>query len=664
MPTQTDRAGGADRAALLLVLVALAAGMLIFFALPADPARLARFAPEQVAVFAIVDSSPQRRALLVYLALLVIGALGLRFVRPMAARPAPSWWPRAALAVIVAVQGVAFARMLRAVFLSPDWGGAVTLAIVAAYALAAMAFVWHRVLPRAVLVAVIAAGVLLAWWPLYDGTMQHVGATLMPWVDQHMAAVFSGGDMIGSGFRFLTDVPVNYGILTPLVSAALVRAGVDIDLLGVVHAVELFQALTLLLFLGAAWARSAGAPPRARLAAMLLMLLVTWPFLSMASQAVLLPNQSGFRFVMFPIAALCLVAMPRLSLRGSSVLAGALAALALLHNVETGVAVTAGLGLAWLLMFRDATWPAALGGVAAGVAAALAMLAIPAALHLAATGAWPPLDIGAGMSLFRRFGEGFGGLAPPLRLSAFFVLGHAGYVLVRALARLLGRAGEAPDPASAGIAAMIIAWSPYYANRPDDWNFWSFLALEALLLAPAIAAGLSRLALAGIALLLLLPNPPVAALRNDAYLRAMAAMPVAEGCGAGLSLAPDACATQRARVGELRRAAAAGDVLWITGYPYLTWELTGLRPLLPPLDLYAVAITNSDVAELAARIAAAKPRSILIDGVGGSVIGDAIPLPMRALHRRIAAAAGYRACASEALEFWEVWQPKGACAET
>lgn len=650
-----------DRPAMMLVWLAIAAGLIAFFALPADPARLAQFASEQVAAFSITDSSPQRRALLIYLGLLLVGAVVLRFLRPARPLAGPGWLLIAALAVIVALQGFALAQMLRATLRLWPVLGSSGLAVFVGYALAGAAFIWHRALPTALLAALIVLGVVLAWWPVSGGAMHHVSAVMLPWVDQHMAAVFSGGDMLASGFRFFADVPSNYGILTPLALGALVRAGVEIDLLHLVHLVEAFQALTLLLFLAAAWTRSAGGTVPARLATLLLLLLVTWPFLSMASQAVLLPNQSGYRFVMFPLAVLCLSSMARQSLIRASVLAGAVAGLALLHNLETGIAVTAGLGFAWLLTARQAPWGVRGVAFAVGLVAALAMLALPILLHLAATGIWPPLDIASGMGLFMRFGEGFGGLAPPLRATVIFVLCHAGYVFVRAAASLLGRREGGAEPACAGIAVMIIAWSPYYANRPDDWNFWTFLALEVLLLAPLLAAGLSQLGRAGIALILLVPNSAMAALNNQIYLRQAAAMPVVEACAAGLSLAPRACAEQQSRATELRRAGSSGDVLWITGYPYLTWELTGLRPRLMPLDLYAIAITEADIDILAVRIAASRPRAILIDGVPGSVIGDAIPAPMRALHRRIATAAGFRACASASLEFWEVWRPAGAC---
>lgn len=652
---------GVDLQAILLVLIAMSVALIVFFALPADTARLTRFAPEQVAAFSIADSSPQRRALIVYLGLLVAGAVGLRFLRLAMPRPGIPWPLVAVLVGLMLLQGLALARLLHGAMSLPPVSGVTTVAILAGYALAALAFVWHRSLHSGLLVILVVIGALLSWWPLQGGAMHNIPTLRMPWVDQHLTAVFSGGDMLASGFRFFTEVPANYGILTPLGLATTIKSGITIDLLWLVHLTEVFQALTLLFFLAAAWSHSADGSRRGRLGVMLLMMLVTYPFLSMASQAVLLPNQSGYRFVMFPLAALVLAAMPRLLLRAASALAGAMIGLALLHNVETGVAVTGGLGLAWLLLARSARAPVAVSGLLLGVAMALAMLIIPVALHLAAMGFMPPLDMGAGMSLFLRFGEGFGGLAPPIRAAVLFIFAHAGYVVVRALAHSLGRAGDEPAPASAGIAAMIIAWTPYYANRPDDWNFWSYLALYVLLLAPLIVAGLSRVVLAGIALLVLVPNSLTAALNDNLHLREAAGMPVVRGCGAGLSLALDACAEQLARAAELRSAAANGNTVWITGYPYLTWQLTRLRPLIPPLDLYATAISEDDVAKLAARIGAARPRAIFIDGIAGSVIGEAVPLPMRMLHRRIAMAAGYHRCAAAGLHFWEDWRPAGAC---
>jgi hypothetical protein len=292
--------------------------------------------------------------------------------------------------------------------------------------------------------------------------------------------------------------------------------------------------------------------------------------------------------------------------------------------------------------------------------AALATLSIPVALHLVATGSWPPGDVGAGIGMFRRFGEGFAGLAPQRRAAVLFVFGHAGYFVVRALAWLIGRDTAPPPVGSVGIAAMLIAWTPYFTNRPADWNFWTFLALEVLLLAPLIVASMARPLLAGIALLLLVPNVAMAAINIDRHVREMAAMDVVAGCGAGIALPPAACAEQRARVAELRRA-ADGSTLWMTGYPYLTWQMSRLRPLLPPLDFFITATTHDDVARLAARIAAAHPRVILIDGLPGSVIGEAVPPPMRALLRRIATAAGYHDCPSNKLRYWEEWRPAGSC---
>ncbi|MBR0655830.1 hypothetical protein [Plastoroseomonas arctica] len=650
----------ADRAALGLVALAFAAGLLVFLAFPADPARLARFTPEQVALFQIADSMPQRRALLAFLGCILVGAVLLRFRPWTSLRFGTRWAVLLGMAALV-LPIVQILTLVDALPLLPPDDRVHRALLMLGYAAATATFIAHRHVPSAALAVVIAAGLVLAWWPLQAGGMQRVSVPLMPMVDQHLAAVFSGGDMLAAGLRLFADIPTSYGLLTPLVIATAAKAGIVVDFLRLLHLVEFFQGLALCLFLACGWERSRGAPVRARLGVLLLILLCGVPFLSMSNFAVLLPNASGFRFVMFPLAVLCLGLLQRTPLVPATVLAGALAALAVLHNTETGIAITVGLGLAWLLVARDAGLRVALPALAAGLAAALCMLALPILLHLAATGAWLPLDVGRGMSLFRRFGEGFGGLALPFRLTALLIFLHAGYVLTRSLASLLGRPGPRPDIASAGIAAMIIVWAPYYANRPDDWNLWSFILLETLLLTPLIAAGVSRTVLAGLALLLLLPAPVLTARSNDFYLRSMLAMPVTKRCGAGLSIPPGACTEHHARAAELRGAAQPGGVLWITAYPYLTFQLTRLRPFIGPLDLYATALTEAELLALADRIRSAAPRVILIDGAAGTTIGDAVPAPMRALNRRIANLAGYTRCSAHRMVYWEVWMPAGGC---
>jgi hypothetical protein len=141
-------------------------------------------------------------------------------------------------------------------------------------------------------------------------------------------------------------------------------------------------------------------------------------------------------------------------------------------------------------------------------------------------------------------------------------------------------------------------------------------------------------------------------------------MPVQEGCVSGLSLLPEACAELQSRTTELRQVAGPGDVLWITAYPMITFELAKLKPLVAPLDLYASAFDEADLPGVAARIRAARPIALLLDGTAASLTGDAIPKPMRSLHMRIASLAGYAPCPKVVLSDWQAWLPPENCTDT
>jgi hypothetical protein len=297
-----------------------------------------------------------------------------------------------------------------------------------------------------------------------------------------------------------------------------------------------------------------------------------------------------------------------------------------------------------------------------GAAAGLAGLAVVA--HFAIFGRWPAIDFSDPMGLARDFAGGFGGLQLHLRVAVFVVLGYAGYVVARGFAYVLGRAGARPDPASTAIAGMLIAWAPYYINRPDNWNFWTFLTLFAVLIARDVARASAHSGqLAALAIILLVPIP-AGTLRLDVHELAIAArMQFNSSCAAGLSLPPDDCAVHRARAAELVRIAAPGDVVWMTAYPFLTLRLSGLRPPVATLDPFFTARTEASVAAIAAEITAARPIALLLDGTDSSATSAAIPEPMRSFHERIAGRIGFAPCPRVPSSYWQVWLPQGTCHE-
>jgi hypothetical protein len=396
----------------------------------------------------------------------------------------------------------------------------------------------------------------------------------------------------------------------------------------------------------------------------LLGVLVASPFLGTANEAVFFPNQSGLRFVMLPVAALAAIMLERWSLTPASLLVGAVAMIALLHNTETGISILAGLGLGWLVRARAVRAFEFTIGVLAGLTAAAGVVGLAVLAHFAVFGLWPATDFSNLMGLARDFGSGYGGLALHMRVAVLVVLGYAGYVVVRARACVLGRAGARPDPASTAIAGMLIAWAPYYINRPANWNFWTFLALFAVLLARGVARASARSGqLAALAIILLVPIP-LGTVRTDAHSLAGAAiMKVNSSCAAGLSLTPDDCAVHRARAAELARIAAPGDVVWMTAYPFLTLRLSGLRPFVTTLDSFFTSRTVASMAASAAEIKAARPIATLLDGTNSSAASAVIPEPMRSFHEQMAERIGFAPCPLVSLSYWQVWLPQGTCHE-
>ncbi len=654
-----------DTAALGIALLALAAGIAVYALIPEQPSRTAAFVAEQVQGFGIADSAPLRMALMAFCAMLALASVVRRVLGwPRIAIP-PRLLPWTACLAALAVLAIQF-NLLDSQpqpSLEPEmrWVTWVWLTLATGLAI----FILGPRLPTPAILATAAAGVLLMLLPAASPLMLRTTPATLPWIDAHLTAMFAGGEMLAASYRFLADVPLSYGLFVQLAVTAAVRAGIAPDLGDLVRSLQISQAVTLALFLLAAWQATRGAALRARALLLLMMVLVALPFLSTGSLAVQFPNQSGLRFLLFPIAALVLLGLRSPPLPRISAIAGAVAMLALLHNLETGVATTMGLGLAWLIRVRTTgwrQWTAALAAVIA--AAALVALATLLAFRLA-VGIWPDLALQSGTTYAELFAGGFGGLRPSFRLIVLVVFGHAAYAVARGMAALLRTNDTRVDPFSAGLGGIIIAWAPYYANRPHDWNLWVTLLLYVLLLAPLVARHWRHTGLMTIVIVLVaLPIPLAIGLMNQSYQKLISDETVEPGCLAGLSLPAPICAEQRERTAELRRAAAPGDILWITAYTYATLRDSRLKPFMPPLNIFLAIRTERELTTIAGQIAAARPRALLLDGGGPGVLRDSVPAPERALHERVARQAGFERCALVPLRRWDAWLPTGTCTET
>lgn len=623
----------------VVALAMLAAALAFLTATPAPPE--ARFLVEHVTAFGIVDTAAQRRLYVVFV--LAVGVLGLASA---ALRPMPIAWPglpRWAWVIVALPLGFYLARSVWRTLRPPT--GTTELAVALVYLALALALLLHRRLPRGAVPALLGVLLLAALAPALWPHSRAITDAELPWVDQHLGGAFLPAELLARGRLLFDGNAPDYGVLPAVLLGAWGRFVAPLDLGTSVGLTQAGQVAMLALTLLAARARLRGLPDHARRAGLAFVALLAVPFLTTAHPAVLYPNQSGLRFLMLPLAALVAQRLADGGFAGRSALAGATAALALLHNPETGIAATAGLGVAWLLVAarRPDAWRGLVGAI-------LAFVAVPITLALAYQvlfGAWP-WPRGEALSLISRFAAGFGGLRLAWRPLPVAIALLAAWLLADTLRATLRRTAPRPDPGSAALAAMLLAWFPYWVNRPADWNLWSFIVLVALLLAPWFAtASLPRAALA---LLLLLPIPATHARIATARLAAAEAH---APCADGLRLPPATCAWLAAR-GALLRAAAPGTV-WATAWPYLAVRLADRAPDRELPDLFSQTRTHAEFAALIERLRAAGPPLLLRDPPDLPTL----PAPLRAFQERVRDTLGYQDCAP--LPGWAVSAPPGAC---
>lgn len=343
-----------------------------------------------------------------------------------------------------------------------------------------------------------AAAVALLWFaPVAASALDLSGQPQHTYYyDLHYAAVFDPGHRAALGETLYTEVPVYYGAgptglvawLDQVLGPA--TAGRDVRL---VAATQVLVALALAL--AAAAGRLRGGLVWGVFAAA-----AAFPA---ASNALVMPNVAGLRFLALAIAVL---ALRHLHLtRAPALIAGAVAGLALLYNPETGFAALGG-AIAWCVVRRGLGDPV---GVAASLGACGAA-AVGAFAVAASVGRWVlgfPLIADLDNLLF--FAQGHFGLplgASPVVIAA---AGHATAVLV---SRGLSYAPSSPRASGrAAVAAVLLVWLAYFANRPDPVNEFLYLALWGVLMVdswPAVRRGRTELAGAvrALALLVLLPG--------------------------------------------------------------------------------------------------------------------------------------------------------------
>jgi hypothetical protein len=215
---------------------------------------------------------------------------------------------------------------------------------------------------------------------------------------------------LAAGHYLFKDMPARYSYLWTTLIGIWAKFLEPPTFGALVRLVQAGQILCVLAFFTAGWIRIRNCRSgQAALAVLLAIGASTW--LSTDGFAVWLPNQSGFRFAMMPMAVCLAYAAGRMSPIAGATVIGASSGLAIIHNFETGVAVTAGLGMAFLLRGVRLELGQLIASMLAGLAAFCCVFLSLGVLYRLAFGVWPlPSNAGEALSLLATLRDGYGGL--------------------------------------------------------------------------------------------------------------------------------------------------------------------------------------------------------------------------------------------------------------
>ena len=671
--------------AILLVGGALAVGLLALFA-PWWPVRdlSATFTPEMIEWLQMADSTAQRRAhqlTLVFLALGALAALWLHARRPQSLQGSAAAAIAQPLRLISRPGPLLF--MLAGgtiLWLAPE-------RTVLAYGLllVPVALIVRYVRPSRLNKAGWVA--LLIYFPL----LMLPGLFLQPvrqadpiWLEWHYGATVGVGERLAAGMRLYGEIPHHYGLLLSMASGLVERHVAALSAGQYYRAIQALNLIFALLAGIAYWRWRRGSAIK-----VLVPLLLVLPFVHSQHLSLNFPNHSAWRFIGFPVAVLLLLTLGRARSERLPLLLGAIAAVALLFNLETGIALSCGLLIFLIARVGPApfaTWPGRAARFAFGLAAVVLVVLL---IYRVGLGTWAiPNSLSEVLGSISSFSAGYAGYplsGDPLALVIFL---HASYVVVYGALRWRFGALRFASAFRMAIATTLLVWFAYYVNRPVSWYLWSSLFLYGFLLADFVDLRLlrwnwtnvRRLRIsAGVIVVALVIIPAVIAENRLATAKLawdlniavkttvkcviLNSAPSISGCfprniGAvesermlsGIPLPGDLEALIKEKANYLQAQPDRHELVYFTVNSYFVPRLTGLyERRLGYRDAFTETITNRQMDELVAKLLALAPPRILFDAPDSLVFRDSYTEYPRRFYERLRARlqSEYRPTATE-----------------
>jgi hypothetical protein len=473
---------------------------------------------------------------------------------------------------------------------------------------------------------------------------------IFAWIDMHYAAVLSHGERLAAGLKPYTETQPSYGLL-PALLMSLAPHGISFGwLVLIVQWSQIIFGLLMLVSLRLA----IGSRQQALFwVATTLTLLALAPFLSTNGLPIWFPNQTGIRFIFLPIAMITVLVTISDDSWRKALSFGAVGGLGIVHNLETGLIISAALGITLLFGLAKASIPimvlASLGALCAGMSVFFAT----AAFMIMQTNAGYDELASPLLGFFSLFVSGFGGLHLRLTPPFLVILLHASYLVFRGA----DSAVRQKAPLDAGLlfpATFILLWFPYYVNRPDAWNLWSFVAIYCVILArlaallPAwrLSTGVAAAILVAFSFTNFRTLLPWSLVHRSPPHGSTA-------CLDGLHAPAALCSALRQKAEYIKHVSAL-NVVWLTHYPLQTMRMSGDVGRLPKIDFISLAISQRNFESLVETLKKKRPDMIIVDAPDPRL---QIPAGMLRITEEVLAALAGEYCRGEQEKGWIVYRP-------
>jgi len=530
---------------------------------------------------------------------------------------------------------------------------------------------WRYIKPIYFRAAIICTMTVLYFLYFLPGIISPLGPVKdLIWLEMHLTSTIGVGESVAAGLKLFENVHPSYGLFFPTLFAIYHRY------LGDFSAADYLRFIQFLHVLFALFALTAHIMWRPRHPMMwLIPALFYLPFLHTFHSAIFRPTQSAWRFIGFPLGILLLLWIGRGENRKVPFALGLIAGFLLLFNLETGIALSFGIGMFVLSRVRFNQLKEIFLRPLLMLAGIFTSFFIFMLFYRMGVGGFPlSFDSPLPFQHIGNFSSGMGGLKFYKDLMALLILVHSLFIFYRNAHRWRMGPLSFDQAFRVAISSCILVWFAYYANRPHPWNLWTFLFLYSFLIAEYLdprwfkwnPKRLARFSLPLPVLMIGIVIIPFLASNNAMAIKIvmkkwessnLAANSQEYDRFAGLLIKAQHASLLHEKLAYLRHQNERKDLIYFTVNTYFAPKLAEFRQhQFPFRDAFSEVVTYSAFNDMVRRIRNLHPARILFDDPESPLIKDYRGDFLMKYYRRLqnSLSPDYRPLKRES--GWEIWE--------